>query len=335
MTVDKSGALMDNASTGSIYEGVVRHDNLPFGEPLGNGVGIRSVSIGYSDDSVRQKFTGKERDNETGLDFFEARYFSSTQGRFTSPDEFAGGPVELFYFATDASVNPTFYADLTNPQSLNKYQYTYNNPLRYTDPTGHCPPCDQISQRVTLYIAEKIASGISPETRQNIERAGAFVTEYGKGLAKSAANAVIEMGNAGAVITGEAPTALYVPSNGIQSGAMASGDKMLLLGGALGGRVPANVAVAEGEGAAVLSPKVQSIVQEIKSQNITVTVNPRNAQTAQEGNVTLQSGNTSVNLRVETHPLKTNGPPVRHANVEVTKRVKNKNKVIENTHIEQ
>jgi len=85
--------------------------------------------------------TLKERDNETGLDYFLARYYSSTQGRFTSPDEFAGGPDELYYFADAAADNPTFYADLTNPQSLNKYQYTYNNPLNMTDGDGHCPIC--------------------------------------------------------------------------------------------------------------------------------------------------------------------------------------------------
>ncbi|MGH9930916.1 MAG: RHS repeat-associated core domain-containing protein, partial [Pyrinomonadaceae bacterium] len=87
------------------------------------------------------KFTQKERDNETGLDYFLARYYSSNQGRFTSPDEFTGGPDELYDFAEDASENPTFYADLTNPQSLNKYQYTYNNPINLTDDDGHCPIC--------------------------------------------------------------------------------------------------------------------------------------------------------------------------------------------------
>jgi RHS repeat-associated protein len=48
----------------------------------------------------RQKFTSKERDNETGLDYFLSRYYSSTQGRFTSPDEFTGGPDELYDFVS-------------------------------------------------------------------------------------------------------------------------------------------------------------------------------------------------------------------------------------------
>ncbi len=118
-----------------------RHDYLPFGEEIMAGVNGRTAGQGYIVDGVRQKFTAKERDAETGLDYFLARYYSSGQGRFTSPDEFEGGPDELFDFADDAADNPTFYADLTNPQSLNKYQYAYNNPLTLTDPDGHCPIC--------------------------------------------------------------------------------------------------------------------------------------------------------------------------------------------------
>jgi RHS repeat-associated protein len=65
-------------------------------------------------------FTGKQRDDsgESGLDYFGARYFSAAQGRFTSPDP---------------KLEPH---DITDPQSWNKYAYTRNNPLRYTDPDG-------------------------------------------------------------------------------------------------------------------------------------------------------------------------------------------------------
>ncbi len=114
-----------------------RHDYKPFGEEIGL-VGGRNLDQHYAAaDNLDVKFTGKRRDAETGLDFFEARYYSSTQGRFTSPDEFSGGPDEFYDFHDLAAANPTFYADLTDPQSLNKYHYAYNNPLLYVDPDGH------------------------------------------------------------------------------------------------------------------------------------------------------------------------------------------------------
>src|SRR5438067_1571714 len=72
MIFDQSGSLV-NAS---------RHDYLPFGEELFGGppnqpcVGGRTTTQGYSaNDGLRNHFTGKERDNETGLDYFEARRY--------------------------------------------------------------------------------------------------------------------------------------------------------------------------------------------------------------------------------------------------------------------
>ena len=69
-------------------------------------------------------FTGKERDSESGNDNFGARYFTSTMGRFLTPD-----------WSANPSTVP--YANLTDPQSLNLYSYVVNNPLNRIDPLGH------------------------------------------------------------------------------------------------------------------------------------------------------------------------------------------------------
>ena len=76
------------------------------------------VVVPSSPDIVNQKFTSKERDNETGLDYFGARYFSGAQGRFTSTD------------SPFADQHPA------DPQSWNLYNYTRNNPLKYIDSNG-------------------------------------------------------------------------------------------------------------------------------------------------------------------------------------------------------
>jgi RHS repeat-associated protein len=78
--------------------------------------------------TVQSEFTSKERDSETGLDFFGARYMSSAQGRWTSPD-------------WSAKPEPVPYAKPGNPQSLNLYQYMLNNPLAGIDPDGHQIDC--------------------------------------------------------------------------------------------------------------------------------------------------------------------------------------------------
>jgi RHS repeat-associated protein len=72
----------------------------------------------------KYKFTGKERDAESGLDDFGARYYNSTMGRFMTPD-------------WSAKAEPVPYAKLANPQSLNLYAYVGNNPASMTDPNGH------------------------------------------------------------------------------------------------------------------------------------------------------------------------------------------------------
>ena len=99
---------------------VSRHDYMPFGEELGAGTGGRTTGMGFSNsgDNNRKKFTGYQRDTETGLDYAQARYYGNTQGRFTSPDPFSGS------------------ATIANPQTFNRYAYCGNNPVNSTDPSG-------------------------------------------------------------------------------------------------------------------------------------------------------------------------------------------------------
>src|SRR6266567_3800545 len=75
---------------------------------------------------LHYKFTGKERDSESGLDNFMKRYHASSLGRFMTPD-----PLVI----QRLPANP-FLAHLSNPQAWNKYAYVMNNPLSLTDPTG-------------------------------------------------------------------------------------------------------------------------------------------------------------------------------------------------------
>ena len=74
------------------------------------------------------RFTGKERDLETGLDYLGARYMSAVQGRFTSPDPH--NPL------TEYRTRQELEDYQGEPQNWNRYAYTRNNPLKFIDPDG-------------------------------------------------------------------------------------------------------------------------------------------------------------------------------------------------------
>jgi len=101
----KTASMITN-STGNI---VSESDYYPWGGELQF----------VSSDSNHYKFTGKERDSESGLDYFGARYYGNALGRFTSAD-----PKRIAL------------RHLLNPQKLNKYSYVLNNPLTLIDPDG-------------------------------------------------------------------------------------------------------------------------------------------------------------------------------------------------------
>ncbi|RMG01679.1 MAG: RHS repeat-associated core domain-containing protein, partial [Acidobacteria bacterium] len=141
LTMDHFGTPRINTdANGNV---TARHDYHPFGEEIGTLPALpgspqpRTATLGYQSDSVRRKFTGYERDNESNLDFAQARYFGSSLGRFTSPD-----PYNIIFEKEDAEKEKEgkgeklFNGYISQPQNWNRYAYVWNNPLRNTDPDG-------------------------------------------------------------------------------------------------------------------------------------------------------------------------------------------------------
>jgi len=104
-------------------------------------------------------FTGKERDAETGLDYFGARYFSGAQGRFTSPDK------------------PFADQRAQDPQSWNLYSYVRNNPLRYVDETGQGAVAATVREAAKRILKNARQSGVYHAWKQEMQ----MVRELGRG----------------------------------------------------------------------------------------------------------------------------------------------------------
>lgn len=137
-TSDNLGSPRIN--TGAYGHVIARHDYHPFGEEIDAAASPeRTEGLGYTTDEIRKKFTGYEKDEETGLDYAQARYFNSGLGRFSSPDDF---------------LNDTHASD---PQSWNLYVYVRNNPLAFFDPDGKIKR-DPITGQI---IYDKTAENVS------------------------------------------------------------------------------------------------------------------------------------------------------------------------------
>lgn len=134
--------------------------SLPYGDQLncssatpGSGGSIYAGSLTAP---TEHHFTGKERDSESGNDYFGARYYASSMGRWLSPD----------WGASSASLP---YATLDDPQSLNLYVYVRNNPLANLDTDGHvCVALNASSgfcQRAASYTRYDHNPAINAQTR--------------------------------------------------------------------------------------------------------------------------------------------------------------------------
>jgi RHS repeat-associated protein len=175
------------------------------------------------------KFTGKERDTESSLDQFGARYYASSMGRFMTPD-WAPKPMAVPY------------ANFGNPQSLNLYSYVENNPTTVGDPDGHC------DFGCVFGIAMGIANGIMRDGGVK-----PYLNNVGTGILKGAGSTVVNAlkfaaagpnpGALAAAVMSPGPQALQ-PSNTTQ--AQASIVTQTVLPAAAGLAVGAAAGAGEG-----------------------------------------------------------------------------------------
>jgi RHS repeat-associated protein len=97
-----------------------------------------------ANDSNHYKFTGKERDAESQLDYFGARYYSNGLGKFLTTDP-----------------KNVALRHLLNPQKLNKYSYTINNPTSFLDPNG----MEEVTIQLRAFIPPASVAGFRGDNR--------------------------------------------------------------------------------------------------------------------------------------------------------------------------
>jgi RHS repeat-associated protein len=139
-----SSRLMTSGGGWPVWQGTF----LPYGEEYNAQIGTYNAQMNTN----HYKFTGKERDTETQLDYFGARYYGNALGRFLTPD-----------WASKPTAVP--YASFGNPQSLNLYSYEGNNPVSGADTDGHCWPICQVIEIVKGIVRD---GGAGPYVKNNV-----------------------------------------------------------------------------------------------------------------------------------------------------------------------
>jgi RHS repeat-associated protein len=140
-----------------------------------NSTAAIGLRVGQHLGGVWSRYTGKERDTESGLDYFGARYMSSNMGRFMSPD----------YSDTPEAVP---FGDLENPQSLNLYSYVGNNPLSNIDEDGHC---DELYTEVSSFngVVQSVSQWFTGPCQQNLNGILEGLSNAGSRLAQGLSQA--------------------------------------------------------------------------------------------------------------------------------------------------
>nr|WP_242618417.1 RHS repeat-associated core domain-containing protein [Edaphobacter modestus] len=209
--------------------GTRRMDTDPFGNP---GTTYQSMPFGellnpaQTITSPEHFFTAKERDSESGLDYFGARHYSSTMGRFLTPD-----------YSNEPEAVP--FSDLSNPQSLNLYGYVQNNPLSNVDVDGHSVRCSD-GNEATVCVTTNLPDPPGLIFGINLQRVASWTVQ-------AASNTIQNLSNLSHIMN--TPGGPNCVGSLVTSGAMAGSGAMALpgLSGIVGGPT-----VLLSEGSAVL-----------------------------------------------------------------------------------
>jgi RHS repeat-associated protein len=179
--------------------------SLPFGDQLNSYPDQYACST--ADDSTPLHFTGKERDYESGNDYFGARYYASSMGRFMSPD-------------WAAQEEPVPYAKPDDPQSLNLYAYVENNPLLRVDADGHFPDWGDVAAfvggAVNAWTSDNLLGAGRQEQGSAAGQIGAMV---GDAVAVYTASQEMATGG-GMALAGAGETLLTAPAAASGAGAL-------------------------------------------------------------------------------------------------------------------
>ena len=153
---------------------------FPFG-------GTRSTSGTLDTD---KKFTGQRLD-QTGLYFYNARYYDATIGRFISPDTMVPNPA--------------------NPQSLNRYSYCLNNPLRYNDPSGNITAAQAVynAAAAAALFGPSFLANVAPAVAANTTMSAAVAAVQSAATVSGGAVTPVTAGLIGACLSGNISNAGY------------------------------------------------------------------------------------------------------------------------------
>jgi RHS repeat-associated protein len=145
-------------------------------------------------------YTGQRLD-ATGLMYFQARYYASSLGRFISADTIVPQP--------------------GNPQALNRYAYTVNNPLKYNDPSGHCFIICAIGGAIVGGLIGGIGSAVS-QVVEDIQAGQPLSIDVGQVAQATGTGAVVGAVAGGTFGVGLAVGGAVAGATGITGGTAAS-----------------------------------------------------------------------------------------------------------------